>query len=216
MRKLRVCVAVLSVWTVAGHVSVVRIEEPARFLSLLSFLLAFGMVGTNAQVPASLTYKLPTKETKLDAKGLERVLSAKTVAVLAASTPFITNEDRSTARMTYRGRRVGPEKAKADVEKVLSEWGAFGLVDDSRSGRSRAGDRGTDPWAQFASDGKVRLKNTLAVFPTGGPGVAPPLWVGIDTESALAAASGLTTPDAEGVVEKFRRDIENARNRLKK
>ena len=70
--------------------------------------------------------------------------------------------------------------------------------------------------SSLVSSRKVRLRDTLAVFPTGGPGVAPPLWVGIDAESALAAASGVTTPDAEGVVEGFRRDVENARNRVKK
>jgi hypothetical protein len=42
------------------------------------------------------------------------------------------------------------------------------------------------------------------------------LWVGITTEIALAAAAALTTPDAEGVVERFRRDVEEARNRAKK
>jgi hypothetical protein len=68
----------------------------------------------------------------------------------------------------------------------------------------------------FMSDGNVRLRDTLAVFPTGGPGRAPPSWVGITTENGLAAAAALTTPDAEDVVERFRRDVEEARNRARK
>ena len=67
----------------------------------------------------------------------------------------------------------------------------------------------------FRTDGKPRLRDTLAVFPAGGPGAAP-LWVGITTENALAGAAGLKIPNAEGVVEKFRHDVEDARKRLKK
>ena len=99
---------------------------------------------------------------------------------------------------------------------MLSDWGAFSLVDDPAQADLVLVIEEQTLKPSFVSDGKIRIRDTLAVFPTGGPGVAPPLWVGIDTESALAASSGLTTPDAEGVVEKFRRDVENARNRVKK
>jgi hypothetical protein len=191
-----------------------RIVKPVRFWGFLSALIALFVVGANAQAPVSPT--LPTKELKLDAKAVERVLSAKTVALLATALPLFTQENRTTVGMTYRRGRTGPAKAQADVKKVLSEWGAFSLVDDpAQADLVLVIEEQTLP-PSFASDGKVRLKDTLGVFPTGGPGVAPPLWVGIDTESALAAASGLTTPDAEGVVETFRRDVENARQRVKK
>lgn len=140
-----------------------RTVESVWFWSFLSILIALFTVGASAQAPSPT---LPTKELKLDAKGLERVASAKTVAVIARALPLITKE-----------QTLGPSAL---------------------------------------SSGKVRLRDTLAVFPIGGPGVAPPLWVGIDTENALAAASGVTTPDAEGVVEKFRRDVENAKSRVKK
>ena len=194
-----------------------RIAPPVRFTSCLSALLVLVIVGTDAQVAVSLTgYKLPTKEQKLDSKGRERVLSARTVAVLATSLPLVVREDRSTARLTYRRGRVGPEKAKADVEKVLSEWGAFSLIDDPAQADLVLVLEEQTLEPSFMSDGNVRLRNTLAVFPTGGPGTAPPLWVGITTENGLAAAAALTTPDAEGVVERFRRDVEEARNRAKK
>jgi hypothetical protein len=161
-------------------------------------------------------YKLPTKEQKLDAKGLERVLSAKTVAVMASSTPFTEKRGKDKVSVYYRGGRVGPEKAKADVEKVLSKWGAFNLVDDPAQADLVMVMEEQTLGPSFMSEGKLRLKDTLAVFPTGGPGVADPLWVAIDTENALAAATGLTTPDAEGVVERFQREVESARSRIKK
>jgi hypothetical protein len=191
-----------------------RIVKPVMFWGFLSTSITLFIVGTSAQAPVSPT--LPAKELKLDAKAVERVLSAKTIAVLAAALPLFTQENKTTVLMTYRRGRTGPEHAQADVKKVLSEWGAFSLIDDpAQADLVLVIEEQTLP-PSFASDGKVRLRDTLGVFPTGGPGVAPPLWVGIDTESALAAASGLTTPDAEGVVEKFRRDVENARKRVKK
>lgn len=194
-----------------------RIAHTVRFTSCLTTLLALVIVGTHAQEAASHTgYTLPTKEQKLDSKGRERVLSARTVAVLASSLPLIVREDKSTARLTYRRGRVGPKKAKAEVEKVLSEWGAFSLVDDPDQADLVLVLEEQTLEPSFMSDGNVRLRDTLAVFPTGGPGTAPPLWVGITTENGLAAAAALTTPDAEGVVERFRRDVEEARNRAKK
>lgn len=193
-----------------------RLAEAVRVTSCLSTLFALVIVGTHAQAAASLTgYKLPTKEQKLDSKGRERVLSARTVAVLATSVPFVVQEDRSTARLTYRRGRAGPEKAKADVEKVLSEWGAFGLIDDPAQADLVLVIEERTLGPSFMSDGNVRLRDTLAVFPTGGPGTAPPLWVGITTENALAAAAALSTPDAKAVVERFRRDVDEARNRAK-
>jgi hypothetical protein len=176
--------------------------------------------GANAQEPpASLTaYKpLPTKEIKLDAKALERVLSAKTVTVLAGTVPLFRRQSGEPGIIvTYRGGRVGPEKAKADVMKVLAEWGAFSLLDDPAQADLVMVIQEQTLAPSYMSNGNVRLKDTLAVFSTGGPGAAPPLWVGIDTENALAAGSGLTTPDAEGVVEKFRRAVEEAKKRIKR
>jgi hypothetical protein len=190
--------------------------ESVLFWCFFTIVLPLVTVGANAQSPVSPTgFKLPTKELKFDAKGLERVLSAKTVAVLAESTPFIALGD-GAAEVTFRGRRVGPEKAKADVEKVLSKWGAFSLVEDPAVADLVLVIEEQTIGPSVASSGKPRLRDTLAVFPTGGPGSGAPLWVGIDTESALAAGSGLTTPDAEGVVEKFQRDVESARKRLQK
>ena len=193
-----------------------RIVEPVLFLSFLSGLLALVAAGAHAQDPGSLTaYKLPTKEQKLDPKHLDRILSAKTVCILAASMPFIAKEGRGEVRVTYRRGRVGPDKAKADVEKVLSAWGAFSLVENPNQADLVLVIEEQTLGPSWKSDGAPRLRDTLAVFPTGGPGVAPPLWVGIDTENALTAGTGLTTPDAEGVVERFRRDVENASKRLK-
>lgn len=190
--------------------------ESVLFWCFFTIVLPLVTVGANAQTPVSPPgFKLPRKELKFDPKGVERVLSAKTVAVLAESRPLIAIGNRAIGA-TYRGGRVGPEKAKADVEKVLSKWGAFSLIEDPAVADLVLVIEEETVGASFASNGKVRLRDTLAVFPPGGPESAAPLWVGIDTESALAAASGLTMPDAEGVVEKFRRDVENARSRLQK
>lgn len=99
-----------------------RTVESVWFWSFLSILIALFTVGASAQAPSPT---LPTKELKLDAKGLERVASAKTVAVIARALPLITKE-----------QTLGPSAL---------------------------------------SSGKVRLRDTLAVFPIGGPGVAPPV-----------------------------------------
>ena len=191
-------------------------ECSLRLASCLWMWVALVGIGVQAQAPVSLDdYKLPAKELKLDPKALDRVLNATTVAVLASSSPLFTKEGREVS-VTYRGGRVGPDKAKADVMKVLTEWGAFSVVEDPAQADLVLVIAEQTVALSFMSDGKVRLKDTLAVFPTGGPGVAPPLWVGVDTENALAAASGLTRPDAEGVVKRLRDEVENARNRLKK
>jgi hypothetical protein len=187
-----------------------------RMLYGTTFSLIVGVLALtipHAQAPESLAgYKLPTKEMRLDPKALERVDAAHTVAVLATSMPFMMKEGAGVL-VTYRAGRVGPDKAKADVMKVLNEWGIFTVIDDPSAADLVFAIQEETLGPSFMSDGKPRLKDTLAVFPTGGPGAAPPLWVGIDTENALAAASGLTTPDSEGVVERFRRDVENARKR---
>ena len=175
-----------------------RVVKPVRFLCSLSALLALFLAIGHAQghVTLGITYNLPTEELALDAKSLERVVSAKTVMVMAASVPF-----RGSGKLTYYSGRVGPDKAKAEVVKILSKWGAFSLIEN--------------PFADLVvvieehtlGEGNTRLRDTLAVYPTGGPGVAPPLWVGIDTQGRGA--------DAKGVTERFRRDVENATKRVK-
>ena len=189
-----------------------RFMAQSRILWLLSILLlAQSIASTHAQT--SLTgYKLPTKEVKLDAAGVERVNAARTVAILADAVPLMRAEGKSVI-VTYRDGRVGGGRAKADVEKVLAEWGAFDVVDDPAEADLVFVIEELTLAPSFMSDGKVRLRETLAVFPTGGPGTAAPLWVGIETENALAAASGLTRPDAEGVVKRFRRDVERTRQK---
>ena len=187
-----------------------------RMLYGPTFSLIVGVLavtGAHAQVPESPAgYKLPAKEVRLDPRALERVDAARTVAVLATLIPFMM-KDGASVLVTYRGGRVGPDKAKADVMKVLNDWGVFTVIDDPSAADLVFAIQEETLGPSFMSDGKPRLKDTLAVFPTGGPGAAPPLWVGIDTENALAAASGLTTPDSEGVVERFRRDVESVRKR---
>lgn len=192
------------------------IAERARFSSAVSALLALFIVGATAQEPAALKgYKLPTKEQKLDSKGLERVLSAKTVALVVSSVPLLRKDDKGNLTITGRTGRLGPERAKADVEKVLSEWGAFSLVDDPAQADLVLLIEEQTLAPNMFSEGRTRLRHTLVVFPTGGPGAAPPIWVGIDTQNAMMASWG-AKGDGEGVVKKLRRDIENARNRAKK
>ena len=189
-----------------------RVVNRVLFLSGLSAVLAIVTVEFHAQ---SLTaYKVPTKEMKLEAKDFDRVVSAKTVAVLASSVPLITKQGKDVI-VTYRGKRVGPEKAKADVEKVLSEWGTFGLIDDLSQADLVLVIEEETLKGNMLSEGTPRLKQTLVVFPTAGPGAAAPLWVGIATENALMAKHRRTA-DAKEVVERFRRDVEAAKNRVKK
>lgn len=182
-----------------------RVVKPVRFLWSLSALLALLMAVGNAQghVSLGITYNLPTEELELDAKGLERVLSAKTVMVMAASVPFIVKGDRGAGKLTYYSGRVGPDKAKAEVVRVLSEWGAFSLIENPL-----LADLVVVIEEHTLGEGNTRLRDTLAVFPTGGPGLVPPLWVGIETQGRRA--------DAKGVTERFRRDVENATKRVKK
>ena len=190
----------------------IRVLNRVLFSLCLAAVLAFVTGVSRAQ---SLTgYKLPTKEMKLEAKNVERVVSAKTVAVLASSVPLMSKDGKDLV-VTYRGGRVGPEKARADVEKVLSEWGVLTIVDNpSVADLVLVIEEETLP-GNFVSEGTPRLKQTLAVFPTGGPSSDPPLWVGIKTESAMMAPHRLTA-DAKEVVERFRRDVETARTRVKK
>ena len=189
-----------------------RVVNRVLFLSCLSAVLSVVTVESRAQ--SSTGYKVPTKEMKLEAKDVDRVVSAKTVAVLASSVPLITKQGKDVI-VTYRGRRVGPEKAKADVEKVLSEWGVYGLIDDPSQADLVLVIEEETLKGNMLSEGTPRLKQTLVVFPTGGPGAAPPLWVGIATENALMAKHR-GTADAKEVVERFRSDVERAKNRVKK
>lgn len=174
----------------------------------------FALVTIESRAQSLTGYKMPTKELKLDAIDTERVLSAKTVAVMASSVPLLTKAGKDVV-VTFRGGRVGPEKAKADVEKVLSEWGAFAVVDDSSLADLVLVIEEETIRGNMLSEGTPRLKQTLVVFPTGGPGTAPPLWVGISTENALMAPHRRTA-DAKEVVERFRRDVETARAGVKK
>jgi hypothetical protein len=129
-------------------------------------VLAFVTIESRAQ---SLTgYKMPTKELKLEAKNAERVLSAKTVAVMASSLPLMTKAGKDVV-VTYRGGRVGPEKAKADVDKVLSEWGAFAVVDDPSLADLVLVIEEETIRGNMLSEGTPRLKQTLVVFPTVAP-----------------------------------------------
>ena len=191
-------------------------SDCARMVSgwlICSIVVVACAAAPQAQAPASLAgYRLPTTETRLTTNSQARVEAAKTVAVLATSMPFM-RKDGAGLLVTYRSGRVGAERAKADVLKALSEWGAFTVIDDPGAADLVFAIQEETLGPGFMSDGKPRLKDTLAVYPTGGPGVASPLWVGIDTENALSAATGLTAPDAEGVVQRFRRDVENASKR---
>jgi hypothetical protein len=191
-----------------------------RCSMVLLVLVAVLNVAAYAQDPTSPT--LPTKEQKLDAKGLAAVFSAKTVAVVATALPFIEfDRNGKPTQVIYRGGRTGPDKAKADVEKVLSEWGAFTVVNDPARADLVLVIEEQTLAPSFRSDNRPRLKDTLAVFLPGGTDGAwagPPLWVGITTEGAIAAGfmGALKTPDAQGVVEKFRRDVVDARKRVNK
>src|SRR5262245_30301009 len=103
--------------------------DAGRTVLALLVILAFGTI-FHAQTAGSLAdYKVPTKELKLDAKNFERVLAARTAAVLARSSPLLTKRGQEVT-VAYRGGRASAEKAKADVMKVLAEWGAFSVIED--------------------------------------------------------------------------------------
>jgi hypothetical protein len=101
------------------------------------------------------------------------------------------------------------------VEKVLADWGALVVIDNPSEADLVLVIEEETIKGNMLSEGTPRLKQTLVVFPTGGPGAAPPLWVGIATENAMMAPHRRTA-DAQEVVERFRRDVEAARSRVKK
>ena len=180
-----------------------------RLLALTVVSIAFA----SALYTQPATYSRPEKAIKPDARSRELLLAAKTVTILAidASVLEITSVDRDKKTITVasRGgirRGIDVEKAKESVDKVMSDWGRFTVVNNpsdadlivvvfedsvSPSRFSKAG-----------GDTKNRLRDTLAVFPGHSDDhTATPLWVDISTESTFGA---LTGSSARKVADKLR------------
>jgi hypothetical protein len=161
------------------------------------------------------TLTLPDKPVKLDARGSDLVVTARTVAVVATGSPTmeITSVDPNTGRATlviHDGirRRVDGDKAKQEVQEVIRDWGRFTLTDDlERADLILAIAESTVPastLSQMAGDTTHRLRDTLGVFARGVP---EPIWVNTATENTLGALTGSA---AGKVAEKFRRAMEEA------
>jgi hypothetical protein len=176
--------------------------------------MAAVLVSWPAAAPAQ-TLTLPDKPVKLDARVLDLVLAARTVAIVAAGRPTmeITSADTNSGRATlviHDGirRRVDGDKARAEVQKVIQDWGRFTLIDDlEKADLILAIAESTVPasnLSQMAGDTKHRLRDTLGVFARG---VAEPIWVDTATENTFGALTGSAAGKVAG---KFRSAIETA------
>ena len=158
---------------------------------------------------------LPSKTVKLDARGAEIALAARTVAIIATGHPTIeiapADEKNGRPTLVVHGgirRRVDGDKAKQEVQKVIEQWGRFTLTDDlERADLIFAIAEYTVPssaLSQMAGDTSHRLRDTLGVFARG---VREPIWVDTVTESTLGALTGAA---ASKVAEKFQQALESA------
>jgi hypothetical protein len=161
------------------------------------------------------TRTLPSKAVKLDQRGMEIVLAARTVAIIATGHPTmeIAPADGKNGRATlvvHGGirRRVDGDKAKQEVQKVIEQWGRFTLTDDlERADLILAIAEYTVPssaLSQMAGDTSHRLRDTLGVFARGA---REPIWVDTVTENTFGALTGSA---AGKVAEKFQRALESA------
>jgi hypothetical protein len=164
------------------------------------------------------TLTLPSKAVKLDARGMESALAARTVAVIATGHPTIeiapAGEKDGPATLVIHGgirRRVDGDQAKQEVQTVIERWGRFTLTDDlERADLILAIAESTVPasaFSQLAGDTSHRLRDTLGVFARG---VREPIWVDTVTENTLGALTGAA---ASKVAEKFQQALEAAARR---
>ena len=176
--------------------------------TLVWFLLAplGAPVPSHAQAPTSQTYRLPKEEVRLGADGRATVLAARSVAVLADSRPLI-RRDGTRVVVSYVSGRVGPGKAKADVEMALTEWGRFSVVSEAAEADLVLVIVEETLPPNLLSDGRLRLGHTLGVVATRGPTTGL-LWLGTTTDGGLVSA--FRSPSASRVVDEFREEVEKA------
>lgn len=163
---------------------------------------------------------LPSKAVKLDERGMEIVLAARTVAIIATGHPTMeiapAAEKNGRATLVVHGgirRRVDGDQAKQEVQKVIEQWGRFTLTDDlERADLILAIAEHTVPasaFSQMAGDTSHRLRDTLGVFARG---VREPIWVDTVTENTFGALTGAA---ASKVAEKFQQALEAASRKSK-
>ncbi len=177
---------------------------------------AQGAASAGPEGGPALTLTLPDRSVKPDAQARQMLAAAKTIALLIMGEPATTTEiSGRTVRITEHGgirRKVDPEKARREVEKVLKEWGRLTLEEDPAradlvlavaetsvppSGFSRA----------FANQTQYRLRTTVAVF-RGGPELSSTdkaLWANTASENAFSALASTPTTS---LTKKFRSDVE--------
>ena len=165
-------------------------------------------------------YRLPTKEIELAVRHRDTVLSAATVAVIVRVRPLVSREGKADAAVTYRAGRSGPDAARGEVVQALQRWGAFEVVEDPAQADLVLVvlEETLPPGFGSTSDirgPQYRLKDTLGVYRGKIDDPADPLWAGIVTEGRLKRSLSNAAPSAAGVIEEFRRAVEDARRRVK-
>jgi hypothetical protein len=196
----------------------------------IGFMLVASMLaGTPAatadrqSATAESPYTLPDKAVALKDSARDVVFSAKTIAIVARDQHFIevvsVDEKRGNVTVAMPGgirRGIDAAKAAKDVQRMLTQWKRFTVVDDpSQADLVLFIFEDSVPPSRFAKtqgDAKHRLRDRLGLF-RGGPAAdraSEPLWADSHTESAFGA---LTGSSAAKVADKFRRAVEDAENK---
>lgn len=181
----------------------------------------FGTLLLTAHVPAVRAqepgYTRPQKAMKPDARSVEAILGAKTLANVGidASVLRVTSVDPKNKKVYVTGgggirRGVDAEKARKSVEEKIREWGRFTVLDTVTDADLVlvVFEDTVEPsgFSKMQGDSKSRLRDTLAVFRGGDPpSSAQPLWAAVSTESTFGA---LTGSSAGKVASQWREDVE--------
>ena len=199
------------------------------WLMLIASLFAgvpLGAVSVDSQsAPAELPYLLPEKAVALKDVARDVVLSAKTIAIVARDQQVVevlsVDHKKKTVTVAMPGgirRGIDATKAGKDVERMLTQWQRFTVVDDpAQADLVLFIFEDSVPPSRFAKaqgDAKHRLRDRLGLFRGGSAAdrVSEPLWADSHTESAFGA---LTGSSAAKVADKFRRAVEDAERKAR-
>ena len=192
-----------------------------RFLLVASMLAGapFGAASADRQsAVAEPPYQLPEKAVALKDTARDIVRTAKTIAIVAREqhdVEVLSVDGKKVTVAVHGGIRRGIDatKAKKDVERMLTEWQRFTVVDDpAQADLVLFIFEDSVPSSRFAKmqgDTKHRLRDRLGLFRgrSAAEGISEPLWADSHTESAFGA---LTGSSAAKVADKFRRAVEDA------
>lgn len=169
-------------------------------------------------------YRLPERAVALKDTAWDVVRAAKTIAIVARDQQVleVLSVDGKKVIVAVHGgirREIDATKAKKDVERMLTEWERFTVVDDpAQADLVLFIFEDSVPSSRFATmqgDTKHRLRDRLGLFRSrsAAEGISEPLWADSHTESAFGA---LTGSSAAKVADKFRRAVEDAERKAKK